>query len=44
MPYQYSHVLTVIYDDFHFNKKSTIKINPFDEFILFSMLCNINYE
>jgi hypothetical protein len=43
MPYKYSHTLAVTYDDFHFNKKSPIKINSFDGFILFSMLCNINY-
>lgn len=43
MPYQYSEILTVTYDDFHFNKNSPICIKSFDGFILFSILCNINY-
>lgn len=42
-PYLYSDVLTLTYEDFHFEKSSPIKITSFEGFILFSMLCNINY-
>lgn len=42
-PYQYSHVIRVTYENFHFTNNSPIKVKNFDGFILFSMLCNINY-
>ncbi|MGG7153050.1 hypothetical protein ACQPUR_20735 [Clostridium neonatale] len=43
MPYTYNQFLICTYKDFHFNKNSPIKIESFDGFILFSILCSINY-
>lgn len=43
VPYQYSKSVLVTYEDFHFNQKSPIRMKSFDGFILFSILCNINY-
>ncbi len=41
--YKYSDSLNVCYKDYHFYKSSPLKMNNNTGFILFSILCSINY-
>lgn len=41
--YKYNDNLTVKYQDYHFYKSSPLKMNDDFGFLLFSILCNINY-
>lgn len=43
LPYQYNDNLKVKYEDYHFYKKCPLKLKNDLGFVLFSILCNINY-